>query len=148
MRYSRFSFVEDTISNSPYVPRAKFLGIDWLFCFISICNFASFKYPFAMITSLSELCFWFRRFTLLVQTIKVIPMSYGSSTSSWKPGRWVRIELLFRMRVIYISSNLKPLTKLMEMHRLWSSRRVPFESLATAEAYQVARIHLRWRVLQ
>ena len=34
------------------VLRAKFLGSNKLFCFISICRFGSFKYPFAKITSL------------------------------------------------------------------------------------------------
>ena len=34
------------------VLRAKFLGSNELFCFISICKFGSFKYPFATITSL------------------------------------------------------------------------------------------------
>ena len=33
----------------------NFLGSDWLFCFISICKFGSFKNPFVTITSLSEL---------------------------------------------------------------------------------------------
>ena len=50
--------------------------------FISICKFGSFKNPFAMITSLSEFYFRSRKFILLVQTKKVISMSYGSSTSS------------------------------------------------------------------
>ena len=70
-----------TISNSPKVSRAKFLGSDGLFCFSSICKFGIFKNPFATITNLSELYFRFRRFILLVQTKKVIPMNYGSSTS-------------------------------------------------------------------
>ena len=43
---------------------------DGLFCFISIFKFGSFKNSFAMITSLSELYFRFRRFILLVQTKK------------------------------------------------------------------------------
>ena len=81
------------------VPRAKFLESDGLFCVISICKFGSFRNPFAMVTSLSELYFRFRRFILLVQTKKVISMNYGSSTSSWKPWRWVRLDL---MRDIYI----------------------------------------------
>ena len=67
-RYSRFTFVENTISNSPNVPRAKFLGSDGLFCFSSTCKFDSFKNPFAMITSLPEPYFGFTRFILLVQT--------------------------------------------------------------------------------
>ena len=41
---------------------AKSLGSDGLFYFISICNFGSFKNPFATITSLSELYFSFRKF--------------------------------------------------------------------------------------
>ena len=78
------------------------LGSNGLFCFISICKFGSFKNPFAMITSLSELYFRIRRFILLVQTKKVISMGYGSSKRSWKPWRWVRLELIFSMRDIYI----------------------------------------------
>ena len=104
-RYSRFTFVENTISKSPKFPRAKFLRSNWLFCFISMCKFGSFKNPFATITSQSELYFRIRRFILLVQMRKVFSMNYGSSTSSWKPWRWVRRNLLFSMRDIYISSN-------------------------------------------
>ena len=37
------------------ISRAKFLGNDGLFCFISRCKFGTFKNPFATITSLSEL---------------------------------------------------------------------------------------------
>ena len=70
------------IGNSPKVPRAKFLGTDELFYFISVCKFDSFKNPFATIASLSELYFKFRRFILLVKTKKVISMNYGSSKSS------------------------------------------------------------------
>ena len=57
-----FTFVENTIGNSPKVLRAKFLGSDGLFCFTSICKFGSFKNLFTMITSLSELYFRFRSF--------------------------------------------------------------------------------------
>ena len=53
-------------------------------CFISICKFSSFQNPFAMITSLSELYFVFRRFIMSVQTKIMISKNYGSSTSSWK----------------------------------------------------------------
>ena len=38
-------------------------------------------------------------------------MNYGSSTSSWKPWRSVRLDLILSMRDIYINSNLNPLTK-------------------------------------
>ena len=43
---SRFTFFENTISNSRKVLRAKFLESDVLFCFISICKFCSFKFLF------------------------------------------------------------------------------------------------------
>ena len=109
--YCRFTFVENTLSNLPKVLRATFLGSKGLFCFISICKFASFKNPFATITNLPELYFRFRRFILLIQMKKVISMNYGSSTSSWKPWRWVRLDLMFSKWKIYINSNLNPLTK-------------------------------------
>ena len=48
----------------------KFLGRDGLFCFSSTWKFSSFKNPFAMIASLSELYFRFRRFILLLQMEK------------------------------------------------------------------------------
>ena len=67
---SIFTFVENAISNSPKVPIAKFLGSNGLFCFISICKFGNFKNPFATITSVPELLFRFKRFTLLVQAKK------------------------------------------------------------------------------
>ena len=74
-----FTFVENTISNSPKVTRAKFLGSDGLFCVSSLCKFGSFKNPFATITSLSELYFRFRGFIQLIQMKKVISMNYSSS---------------------------------------------------------------------
>ena len=101
MRYSRFTFVENTISNSPKVTRAKFQGSNGLFYFISICKFGSFKNPFAMITSLSELYFRIRRFILLIETKKVISLTCGSIS----------------MRDIYINSNLNPLTKFIRSSR-------------------------------
>ena len=89
-------FVEGTISNSLKVTRARFLGSDGFFCFISICKFGNFKNPFTTITSLS----WIRRFILLVQTKTRISMNYDSSKSSWKPWRWVRLDLIFSRRDI------------------------------------------------
>ena len=109
--YSRFIFVSNTISNSPKITRAKFLGSNGLFCSISICKFGSFKNPFAKITSLFEFYFRSRRFIVLVQTRKVISMNYGSRTSRWEPWRRTRLDLIFSMRYIYINPNLNPLTK-------------------------------------
>ena len=65
----------------------------------------------ATIIRLSELYFRFRRFILLVQTKKVISMNYGSCTNSWKPWRWVILDLILTMRDIYINSKVNPLTK-------------------------------------
>ena len=89
---------------------AKFLESDWLFCFISTCKFGSFKNPFAMVTSLPELYIRFRRFALLLQIKKVILWAIAAA-SSWNRSRWVRLDLIFTMRNIYINSNLNPLTK-------------------------------------
>ena len=47
------AFVENTISISPKVARAKFLGNDRLFYVINISKFGTFKKSFAMITSLN-----------------------------------------------------------------------------------------------
>ena len=115
---------EHYISNSQKVMRAKFLGSNGLFCFISIYKFGSFKNPFATITSLSELYLRIRRFFCLVQTKKVISMNYGSSTSTWKPWRWVRLDLTFSMRDIYINSKVNPLTKFTS-----SSRSTKFKNI-------------------
>ena len=90
----------------------SFWEVTDFFVFISICMCGSFKNSFATITSLSELYFRFRRFTLLLQTKKEISIYCGSSTSSWKPWRWVRFDLMLSMWDIYINSNLNPLTKL------------------------------------
>ena len=80
-------------------------------CFISICKFGSFKNPFAMVTSLSKLYFRIGKFILLVKAKKVISLSHDSSASSWKPWRWVRLNLIFSMRDIYINSNLNQFTE-------------------------------------
>ena len=109
-------YLENTIVNSSKVPRAKFLGSDGL-CFISICKFGSFKKPFATITSLPELYFRFRRFIVLVLMKKVISTNYGSSTSSWKPWRYVRLDLILLVRDIYINSNLNQQTKFTSNNR-------------------------------
>ena len=66
--------------------------------FITICKLGSFKNPFAIITSLSEFWFRFKKIILLVQTKKVTSMNYGSSRSGWKLWRWVRLDLIFTMR--------------------------------------------------
>ena len=46
------------------------------------------------------------------QQKKKISMNYGCSTSSWKPWGWVRLDLIFMMRDVYINFNLNLLSKL------------------------------------
>ena len=82
-----------------------------------MCKFGSFRTTFATITSLFELYLRIKRLILLVQTKKVISMNCGSSTSSWKPWRSVRLDLIISLRDIYINSNLNPLTKLTSRSR-------------------------------
>ena len=38
-------------------------------------------------------------------------MNYGSNRSSWKPWRWVRLDLILSIRDAHINSNLTPLKK-------------------------------------
>ena len=116
----------------PKAPRTKFLGSKGFFCFSSLCKFGSFKNPFAMITSLAELYFRFRRFVLLVWTKKIISMNYGSSTSCWKPWRWTRLDLTPTMRDIYINSNLNPLAKFTS-----SSRSTEFKDIFPWNIFQI-----------
>ena len=47
------------------------------------------------------------RFILLVQMKKVISMNYSSNTSSWKPWRWVRLDLILMMTDIRVYFRLK-----------------------------------------
>ena len=122
--YSRFTFTENTIGNLPKVTRAKFPESNLLFSFISIYKFGSFKNPFAMITSLSELYFRIIRFILLVQKEKMVSVNYGSSTRSWKPWRWMRLDLIFSMRDIYINSNPNLLAKFTGIHQHKNSHKL------------------------
>ena len=61
-------------------PESQVPGKGYTLLFYS--KFGSSKNLFAMITSLPELYFRFGRFTLLVQTKRVISMNYDSSRSS------------------------------------------------------------------
>ena len=70
-------FSREGVADLPLL-RTLFPGSNGLSCFISKCKFDSFKNTFAMITSLSELNFRFRRFVLLLQMRKVISMAETS----------------------------------------------------------------------
>ena len=109
-RYSRFTFVKNTISNLPKVPTVKFLGSDRLFYFISICKFGRFQNPLS--TLLTCLNFTLDSEVFSVGTNEKRDFyNYGSSTNYWKPWRWMRINLILAMSDIYINYNLNPLTK-------------------------------------
>ena len=70
-----------------------------------ICKFGSFNNLFATIASLPELYFKFRKF-IVGTNKKVTSMNYGSIKSSWKPQKWVRLDLTFMMRDWTHSQNL------------------------------------------
>ena len=55
-----------------------------------------------------------------------------SSTSSSKPWRWVRLDLILSIRDIYINSNLTPLTKFTS-----SSRSTEFKDILSCNISQV-----------
>ena len=81
--------------------KAKFLGSDLLFCFISICKLGSFKNLSATINSLSKLYFRFNRV-----------YSVGANEKSdfyelWQQYKQLktmemRLELILTMKGIYI----------------------------------------------
>ena len=78
-----------------------------------------------MITGLPELYFRLRRFCLLVHMKKEISINYGSSMSSWKPWRLVRLDLILSMRDIYINCNLNLLTKFTSSNRSTEFKDIP-----------------------
>ena len=95
--------------------RAKFLGSNGIFCFNE--NLAASRTLLQRLLPVWTFHLGIRRFFFLVQMKKVISMNDGSSTSSWKPWRWVRLDLTFSMRDIYINSDLNSLTKLTSSSR-------------------------------
>ena len=76
-----------------------------------LLEYASLTASRTVLQWLSELYFRFKKNILWVQKKNVISMGYSSSTSSWKSWRWMRLDLIFSMRDIYINSNPNPLTK-------------------------------------
>ena len=92
-------------------------------CFSRIINFDSFKNTFATVTSLAEFHYWYRKFVLLVQTIDMICISYGNRASSCKSWRWIRFDLLLKVKDICINSSLDPLASFL------SSRSIEFTDI-------------------
>ena len=69
-----------------------------------------------LITSLSELDLWCRRFILLVKTKEIVSMSYGSSTCSWNHEG--EFDLTWYLWSIYTSiPTPRPLTNFSSNHR-------------------------------
>ena len=82
------------------------LGEVILFSFLRIRKFGSS----AKLLACLNFIFKPRRFIFLMQAKKLISMSYGSSASSQKSWRWMRLDLIFMIGDIYKNSNLDPLT--------------------------------------
>ena len=80
------------------------------FVLIEYARLAASRTFFAIITSLFE---FYLRFKNLLYWYKQKCVFYElqQSKSSWKPCRWVRLDLIFTMRDIYINSNMNPPTK-------------------------------------
>ena len=100
-----------------------------------------------MITSLFELYFRIRWFILSIQTQKVISMNYGSSTSSWKPRRWTRLDLIFSMRNIYINSNLNLLTKFTSHSRSTKLKDILQWNISPISTRIVISYVMKWGIL-
>ena len=52
-------------------------------------------------------------------------MNYDSNTRNWKPWRWIRLDLIFSMRDVYINPNLNPLTKFTNSSRSTELKDIP-----------------------
>ena len=111
----------------------------------------AFKNPFAMIASLSDSLpfgtrpsFWY----------KAISMNYGSSTSSRKSWRSLRIDLMLSMGNIYINSNLNTLIKFTSSSRKtgfkdilsWKISQM-FTKIAPISTRIIARNPVKWDIL-
>ena len=56
-------------------------------------------------------------FILLVKTKEVLSINYGISMSSWKLSWWMRLDLIFARRDLYINSNVSLLTNFSSSRR-------------------------------
>ena len=79
-RHSRFTFVENTISNSPNIQGAEFLWTNRLFCFSSMCKFGSFKNAFATVTVLTR---WPLIFGGVLKALKNV-LRFFSALTFWR----------------------------------------------------------------
>ena len=74
--------------------------------------------------------------TWLVQMKKENSMNYdGSSKSSWKRQRWVRLVLMLIMRDIYINSSMNPLTKFTNNSRSTAFKDMPLYRICPPMEY-------------
>ena len=100
---SRFTLVENTISNLQKVPRAKFLGSNGLLILLAYTSFPASR-------------------TLLHQLLTCLNFHLDLNDSFWylwtmaavqapENHEWVRLDLRLTMMDIYIDSNLNPLTR-------------------------------------
>ena len=121
---SRFTFVENTISNLQKVPRAKFLGSNGLLILLAYTSFAASR-------------------TLLHQLLTCLNFHLDLNDSFWflwtmaavqvaENHEWVRLDLRLTTRDIYIDSNLNPLTKFTS-----SSRSTVFKDILPWNIFQM-----------
>ena len=101
-KYCRFTFVKNTIGNSPNIPRGFWEVMDsfvLLACASLAASITLLQWLITCIDFTSDSqdsicwCKW----------SKAVSLNYGSSTSSWKPWRLTRLDLILMMRDIYIS---------------------------------------------
>ena len=84
----------------------------------------SLKKAFATVNQPVWTLLWIQKL-YSVCTKEVISMNYGSSTSWWKPWRWVSFNLILTMRDTYVNVDLNPLTKFTSR----SSRKTEFKDI-------------------
>ena len=103
--------------------RNKSLGGDTLPWYIIMIKFRRSN-TFAMITSLSKHGLQCRRFILLLQA-KAISLSYRSSTGRGKPQIWMRLNLIFLKKDIYINSSLDSVSKVGSSSKSTENKNIP-----------------------
>ena len=124
-RYSRFTSGKNTISNLPKISWVKFLRSYRVLCFTRISKVDSFKNFLQWLLACLNFC-------LVVRTKDMISVNYGSRTSSCKPWRWMRLNLLLKMRDVCINSNLEPFTSFIS-----SSRSTEFKDILSWKISQM-----------
>ena len=106
------------------VLKAKFSKSDELFSFVGICKFGSFKtFLWQLLACLnftldSEYPFtWYKKKKISSSSFFLVSTNYASSTRSWNTWSWMKLDLIFTLRDIFINSSLNPLRKFTSSNR-------------------------------